>query len=109
MDSAGLLIISGRGRRIAMENLGIAFGDTKSIAEKKRISRLSLQHVGATVLTLFWMPRLTLENFEQTAVVDAAGLKIFRMYPPRESVLAITPHFGDWEMLGVVPGSWDLS
>ena len=59
----GRLAFRGELRRVALENLHVAFGNTKPLTEKERIARESLQSFGATFLGLFWGRRLTPVNF----------------------------------------------
>src|SRR5712671_377966 len=92
-----------RERMIASANLDVAFGDSKSHEEKRRIARASLQNAIATVLGLFWSPRLTAENLERYAEVDHAGLERARQISASgRGIVFISLHYGDWELLGQV-------
>jgi Kdo2-lipid IVA lauroyltransferase/acyltransferase len=93
--------VAARERRIALANLDIAFGDTKTRAEKIRIARASLQNVVATVLGLFWLPRLKVENLEKYVEADPAGFERARQIIAKgQGIVFITLHYGDWEVLG---------
>lgn len=92
-------------RRIALANLDVAFGDSKSPEEKRRIARASLQNFGRTMFGLFWSSRVTQENFRQYVEVDPASLKTVREVQERgAAVMIITLHYGDWELLGLAVG-----
>ena len=56
-----------RGRRIALSNLEAALGDELSPVRRKEVARESYQQFLRTMLDLFWVPRLTSENFERMA------------------------------------------
>jgi len=54
-----------RGRRVALSNLRVAFGDEISSDRSEQIVRESYQHFARTMLDFFWSPRLTSENFSR--------------------------------------------
>jgi Kdo2-lipid IVA lauroyltransferase/acyltransferase len=92
-----------RERRIARANLDTAFGDSKSAAEKERIARVSVQNFVATLLGLFWAPRLTQAIVEETVEFDPESLRWLREVQARgKGIIGITMHYGDWELLGLV-------
>src|SRR6266851_8459292 len=62
----GLMSILDRhGRKVALSNLEVAFGDGFSEREREQIARESFQHFARTMLDLLWSPRLTAENFSR--------------------------------------------
>jgi Kdo2-lipid IVA lauroyltransferase/acyltransferase len=62
---AAMSIFDRHGRKVALSNLEVAFGDRLSLAQRKRIMRESFQHFARTMLDLIWSPRLTRENFSR--------------------------------------------
>jgi lauroyl/myristoyl acyltransferase len=54
-----------RGRRVALSNLRVAFGDEFSSERRAQIVRESYQHFSRTMLDFFWSPRLTSQNFSR--------------------------------------------
>src|SRR4030095_15105110 len=54
-----------RGRRVALSNLRVAFGDETSAEGRAQIVRESYQHFARTMLDFFWSPRLTSQNFSR--------------------------------------------
>jgi lauroyl/myristoyl acyltransferase len=52
-----------RGRRVALSNLRVAFGDEISAEGRAQIVRESYQHFARTMLDFFWSPRLTSFHF----------------------------------------------
>src|SRR5438046_7674874 len=54
-----------RGRRVALSNLRVVFGDEISSERRGQIVRESYQHFSRTILDLFWSPRLTSKNFSR--------------------------------------------
>ena len=92
----------GRVRQISLENLDLAFGDTKSTAEKERIGRESLRSFVGTILGLFWGRRLTAENFREFVEIDETSLAHAQeIVKRRKGLVFATLHYGDWELLGL--------
>jgi len=92
-------------RRIARANLDLAFGDTKTLAEKKWIARRSMQSIATTILTLFWMSRPSRKRLERLADLDEESLAKLREAIARgKGVVLATLHYGNWELLAVYGG-----
>jgi len=100
-------LLDRRGRKVALSNLEVAFGDQLPIHERKRIVRESFQHFACTMLDLLWSPRLTgenlsryieLENFEETA--HGTG--------PERSLIVACYHYSNFEWLSLACGFLDL-
>jgi Kdo2-lipid IVA lauroyltransferase/acyltransferase len=100
--ASGRLMFHGTVRRVALENLDVAFGETKTPAEKERIGRESLGNCVATVLALFWARRLTRENFREFVEIDEASLAhAIEVLQRGNGLVFATMHYGDWELLGL--------
>ena len=99
----------GRQRRIAVANLDVAFGDTKTRLQKKRIARASFQSFGATMLGLFWSARLTPALARQIVEVHDSSLRLIHDCLARgKGVIFIMMHYGDWELLGLALGFQEI-
>ena len=89
--------LSARNRRLGLANLDLAFGETRTAAEKRRILRASLRNFALTTLDLFWFTRRPQERmarwFEATPALQAAMAR----HVPR---VGVTGHFGNWELMG---------
>ncbi|HUK81963.1 MAG TPA: hypothetical protein VLZ12_04955 [Verrucomicrobiae bacterium] len=96
-------------RDISRQNLDVAFGDTKTATEKRGIARQSLQNVGATMLSLFWTPRLTKTGYDKLVDVDPDMVRRVRELHARgKGLICVTAHFGDWELLGLSVGYYAI-
>ena len=62
------------GRRVALSNLQVAFGDELSPGRRAEIVRESYQHFARTMLDLFWSPRLTSQNYSRYIEVENLDL-----------------------------------
>jgi lauroyl/myristoyl acyltransferase len=93
--------VAGKHRKIALANLDVAYGDSKSPKEKERIARACMQNFAATFLTMFWSPRLTQATVREYIEVDEEAMKAQHEILSRgRGLIFVTLHFGDWELLG---------
>lgn len=96
--------LDARGRGVALENIACAFGSRFSPAERVQIARRSYQNFARTMIDLFWITHLTVQNWR-----DYTDLTV---HPDAESVIAgekrpilfISFHFGNWEWAHVLAG-----
>jgi KDO2-lipid IV(A) lauroyltransferase len=87
-------------RRVALANLDIAFGATKTPAEKQRIARASFQSLTSTMLGVLWHPQVTDAQVREWVRVDPAQADWVRQVRDRgRGIIFVTLHFGDWEFL----------
>jgi KDO2-lipid IV(A) lauroyltransferase len=90
-------MIDARHRRLALRNLDLAFGDSTTIAEKRRIARGAFRSLFRTVVELISIPRM-MKNFSRHAEVrNAEG--IARALHKKRGVLFLISHFGNWEIM----------
>lgn len=84
-------------RRLARENLKIAFGDEM---DPRSISKLSLRHfttLGANVVSAIKIPALSQEEIDRVATIENLDLIRKAIAAGRPVLLAIN-HIGNWEL-----------
>lgn len=93
---AGLLAFTfdRAGRRVALANLDVAFGETHSLAAKRLIARQSYQHFARTMIDLMWSPRLSGENYTRYLELEPFPQK------PGEGIIIALFHYSNFEWLG---------
>lgn len=101
----GLLYVAlKKRRRIALENLQIAFGDEMSTDERAQICRRSFQQIGKTAIEFFRFPKLTFDNIWDEVTVE--GKKhLIQALDQGKGAIVFLPHFGNWELLALVYGA----
>jgi Kdo2-lipid IVA lauroyltransferase/acyltransferase len=101
-------ILDRHGRKVALNNLGIAFPGRYTSRERRRIARDSFRHFARTMFDLLWSSRLTaknfsryieLENFEETS----------RGIGPERSIMIACYHYGNFEWLSMACGFLGLT
>ncbi len=94
-------------RRVVLENLDRAFGNTLAAGEKVRIGRASYVNFTKSIIEFASLGRLKKEDYPK--IVRFEGLENLREPLARgQGVLAVTGHFGSWELLGAGVASCGL-
>ncbi|MGI8957720.1 MAG: lysophospholipid acyltransferase family protein [Chthoniobacterales bacterium] len=84
------------GRRVALNNLGVVFGDRFSPAERARITRESYQQFAGTMIDLFWNPRINADNYRR--LIEFEGWDEFcRTVGPTGPCIIAACHYGNFE------------
>ena len=96
-------IFDRHGRKVALSNLEVAFGDEFSISERRKIVRESFQHFARTMLDLLWSARLTRENF--TRYIEVGNFEeVARSTGPERSFIMACYHYSNFEWLSMAGG-----
>lgn len=91
-------LFSGQMRRLGRTNLDIAFGDTKTRAEKDAILRRSFQSFALVLLDTFWFFRHTAKRIARhVQFAPCYEQVLFR----EKRHICVTAHYGNWEILGM--------
>lgn len=86
------------GRRVALSNLQVAFGDELSPGRRNKIVRESYQHFARTMIDLFWSPRLTRENYSRFIEVVNLDLWQEELKPGNPAIFACC-HYSNFEWI----------
>jgi KDO2-lipid IV(A) lauroyltransferase len=81
-------------RKIGFANLDLAYGDSISAAEKRRILHGAVRNLALVAAEFSRMPRLAKRHFE--GFVEFQGLENI---DPSRGFLAVGGHFGNWEWM----------
>lgn len=94
-------------RRVTLENLDRAFGDTLDAREKVRIGRASYVNFAKSIIEFASLARLGKDDYPR--IVRFRGIENLRDPVARgRGVIAVTGHFGSWELLGGAVASCGL-
>jgi len=87
----------------AMENLRAAFGDEYTQKQMLRIARRSIEHFAQLYLVELWMTPRLVNEWTWANYVELGDLRApLRELLSRRGVIMLTPHFGNFELLGYV-------
>jgi KDO2-lipid IV(A) lauroyltransferase len=88
-------------RRITMDNLTYAFGHEKQPEEIERIARNVFINLVQVVFEIGWSSHLKKGHFDEHFRIDGYH-HIKNAYERGDGVLALTAHFGNWELLTII-------
>lgn len=97
---AGARLVNGRMRRLAMQNLIVAFGPELAPAEAGRILRDSYRTFALVMLDLFWFSRDCDRRLRRYVVFEES----VRHYHAATPGIIVTGHLGNWEVVGQATG-----
>src|ERR1700730_10507724 len=100
-------ILDRQGRRVALANLGAAFGDELSTRQRHKLVRESFQHFARTMLDLLWSPCLSRENFSRYIELENFD-EFVRTAGPERCVMIACYHYGNFEWLSLACGFLDF-
>ena len=102
-----LSIFDRHGRKVALANLEVAFGERLSISQRRRVVCESYQNFARTMLDLLWSPRLTPENFAR--YIDMQSFEeMVRETGPEHSFIMACYHYSNFEWLSLACGYLDV-
>lgn len=93
-------LFDSRSRRVGLANLDVAFGDSKTAAEKRKILKVSFVTMVRTLIDTFWFARKPEIRLEKYVTLDDSSLVFFE----DKAHICITAHFGNWEIIGQMSG-----
>src|SRR6266851_6700089 len=99
-------ILDRHGRKVALSNLEVAFGDRFSQREREQIARESFQHFARTMLDLLWSPRLTAEKFSK--YIELENIEETARYGPERNFITACYHYSNFEWFSLASGFLDL-
>lgn len=100
-------VLDRRHRRVALDNLALAFGDAMAEPERRRVTRACFAHFGRILLDTLTFPRITAEDAGR--LVEYRGLEHVRAaYARGCGVLVFSGHFGHWELVALMQGHLGL-
>lgn len=96
-----LFLLLRKRRRIAFDNVGIAFGTTPTSGRKKEIVRSAFRNLVVSLMELFRM-RSMLKDAERS--FEFAGTEhLDRAFSRGKGVILVISHLGSWEYLAFLP------
>lgn len=90
--------VGGSSKRIALANLDIVFGNTKTPEEKRAILWAAYRHTALVVLDYFWFSVDTRKRLDEFCCVESDEIQswLSGKFPG----IVVTAHIGNWELAG---------
>jgi KDO2-lipid IV(A) lauroyltransferase len=89
-------------RKVALANLDLAYGDTLTAREKRRIARRAFENFGQVGLELFWARRLDermLARITESSPEDDRRTR--DLLAEGRGMIALASHLGSWDILNM--------
>jgi len=93
--------VLGSKKKIALRNLDIVYGDSKTPAEKKAIAVASVQNLFHVGLEIAYLPKI-LKNPQEFLNADSFK-PVAEKIRERRGVIFLISHFGNWELMALGP------
>ncbi len=86
-------------RKVALQNLHIAFGQERSEREIHLIAKRTFQNLGMTAVEFFRIPGMDVEAFRKKVEVEGKEI-LDESLDKKKGGLLLISHFGNWELMG---------
>lgn len=88
-------------RKVAIQNLHIAFGQEKSEEEMRSIAKKNFQNLGMMAVEFFRIPYMDLETYQEK--VETEGVEeALKVLEKKKGALLLLGHFGNWELMALM-------
>ncbi len=88
-------------RKVALENLHLAFGEEKSQDELFAIARRTFENLGMMAVEFFRIPGMDVETFKKRVKIEGLEERL-KLLERGKGMLLLLSHFGNWEMMGIM-------
>ncbi len=85
-------------RKVAVDNLKIAFGEEKSETERRSIARKNFQNIGMMAIEFFQIPKMDLEAYKKKVTMEGLD-RALKILDEGRGALLLLGHFGNWELM----------
>ena len=88
-------------RKVALENLRLAFGQEKSERQLFEIAQRTFQNLGMMIIEFFRIPRMDVKTFKKRVKIEGLD-EALKLLEKRKGLLLLLSHFGNWELMGII-------
>lgn len=88
-------------RRVAIDNLKIAFGQEKSEEERRLIAKKNFQNIGMMAIEFFRIPKMDMETYKRKVTVEGLD-QALKVLDENRGALLLLGHFGNWELMALM-------
>ena len=92
-------LVAFRRRRLALENIRLAFGEEMPPKEQGRVARRSFAHLGMNLMEYFTFPYLTQGKIRRMTRISGEE-HLESALGKGKGVICLTGHMGNWDLLG---------
>ncbi len=89
-------------RKVALENLTICFGDSKTSRELNALARANFEHFGMLAIEFYRLRRWTEDELADRLIIRGKKNFDFAWSPGNRGIYYVTGHFGSFEVLAAM-------
>lgn len=89
-------VFDGRGKAVARANLRLMFGNRMTPVRERAVTRRAYRNMARVMVNIFWMSRSTYARIKDAVLFVPGVLDTLHANLP---VIAVSAHFGNWEVL----------
>jgi len=89
-------------RKVALQNLHIAFGQEKTESEIYAIAKGTFQNLGMTAAEFFRIPEMDVGTFKKKVTMEGLEIVEKALNDGGKGILLLLSHFGNWELMGLM-------
>ena len=88
-------------RKVALENLHIAFGEEKPERELFAIARRTFENLGMVAVEFFRIPGMDTETYKKKVEMEGVE-EALKVLDKKKGALLLLGHFGNWELMALM-------
>jgi len=88
-------------RKVALENLHIAFGEEKPEKELFGIARRTFENLGMVAVEFFRIPGMDTETYKKKVEMEGVE-EALKVLDKKKGALLLLGHFGNWELMALM-------
>ncbi len=88
-------------RKVALENLHIAFGEEKPERELFAIARRTFENLGMVAVEFFRIPGMDKETYKKKVEMEGVE-EALKVLDKKKGALLLLGHFGNWELMALM-------
>jgi KDO2-lipid IV(A) lauroyltransferase len=88
-------------RKVAIQNLHLAFGREKPEEEIRSIAKKNFQNLGMSAIEFFRIPKMDVETFKKKVKIEGME-EVQKILKNGKGILLLLSHLGNWELMGLM-------
>jgi KDO2-lipid IV(A) lauroyltransferase len=97
----GIYYLDFEHRKVAIQNLHIAFGKEKSEEEMRSIAKKNFQNLGMMAVEFFRIPGMDLKTYKNKVEMEGVD-EALKVLEKNKGGLLLLGHFGNWELMALM-------
>ena len=88
-------------RKVAIQNLHLAFGREKPEKEIRSIAKRNFQNLGMSAIEFLRIPKMDVETFKKKVKIEGME-EVQKILKNGKGILLLLSHLGNWELMGLM-------